>query len=81
MRLRVCLFSSTIQLSLLLRWPYLKQSTGKVMISPVRSRVHACTGIVELFKHLLCETAHPQFLVLELQAPMGAYLGQYSKQN
>ena len=51
------------------------------MISPVGSRVHACTGIVELFKHLLCETAHPQFLVLELQAPMGAYLGQYSKQN
>ena len=36
------------------------------------SRVHTCTGIVELLKHCLCKTTHPQFLVLELQALMGA---------
>ena len=34
-------------------------------------------GIVEPFKHLLRVTAHPQFLALELQAPMGACSGQY----
>ena len=31
------------------------------------STVGACTGIVESLKHLLSATAHPQFLVLELQ--------------
>ena len=85
MRLHVGLFSSTIQLSLLLRGPHLakKQSTCKVTMQyPLSgSRVRTCTGIVELFKHRLCETACPQFLVLELQAPMGACLGQYSEQN
>ena len=35
------------------------------------------TGIVRLFKHLLCVFTHPQFLVLELQAPMGACPGHY----
>ena len=29
------------------------------------------------FKLLLCVTAHPPFLGLELQAPMGIYPGQY----
>ena len=38
--------------------------------------VGACT---ELFKHLLCVTTHPQFLVLELRVSMGACLGQYSQ--
>ena len=41
------------------------------------SEVGTCTGIVEPSKHLLSATAHPQFLVLELQAPMGACLGHY----
>ena len=39
------------------------------------SGMGACAGIVEPFKHLLRVTAFPQFLVLELQAPMGS--GQY----
>ena len=39
--------------------------------------VGLCRGIVEPFKHLLCATTHPQFLALELRAPMGACLGQY----
>ena len=41
------------------------------------SGVGPCVGIVEPFKHLLCVTAHPQILVFELQAPMGACPGQY----
>ena len=41
------------------------------------SRAGPCTGIVEPFKHLLCVTTHPQFLVLELWAPIGASPGQY----
>ena len=41
------------------------------------SGVGPCTGIVETFKHLLRVTVHPQFLTLELRAPMGACLGQY----
>ena len=80
MRLHVSLFSSTLQLSLLPRWPHLakkkkkQQSTGKATMQyPLSgSRVRTCTGIVKLFKHHLCETTHTQFLVLELQAPTGA---------
>jgi len=34
--------------------------------------------VVELFKHFVCITAHPQILVLELRALMGTYPGQYS---
>ena len=41
------------------------------------SRVGPCMGIVEPFKRVLCVTAHPQVLALELQAPMGTCLGQY----
>ena len=41
------------------------------------SGVGTCTGIVGLFKHLLEVTAHPQFLVVELRAPMGACPGHY----
>ena len=37
----------------------------------------ACTGIVGLFKHLLRVIAHPQFLVLELQVPLGTCSGYY----
>ena len=37
----------------------------------------ACKGRVQPFKHLHHVTAHPQFLVLELQAPMGTCPGQY----
>ena len=36
--------------------------------------------IVEPFKHLLRATAQPQFLALELRAPMGACPGQYGMQ-
>ena len=36
------------------------------------------TRIVGHFKHLLRVTAHPQFLVLEVRAPMGACLGIYT---
>ena len=39
--------------------------------------VGSCMGIVETFKHLLRVTVHPQFLTLELRAPMGACSGQY----
>ena len=37
----------------------------------------ACKGRVQPFKHLHHVTAHPQFLVLELRAPMGTCPGQY----
>jgi len=40
--------------------------------------VLACTGIFEVFKHLLC-AIHPNFLVLELRVPMNACLGQYRR--
>ena len=43
------------------------------------SWVGTCTGIVGPFKHLLHVTAHPQFLVLELWAPMGNSTGQYGR--
>ena len=42
-------------------------------------QVGACAGIVEPFKHLLCATAHPQFLVLELRVLKGTCPGQYGK--
>ena len=42
------------------------------------SGVGPCAGIVESFKNLLCVTALPQYLVFELQAVIGACLGQYS---
>ena len=48
------------------------------MASNFASGVGPCVEIVDPFKHLLCVTTHPQILVLELWAPMGAYLGQYS---
>ena len=41
------------------------------------SEVGTCTGMVELYKHLLHATAHPQIFVLELRAPMGACLRRY----
>ena len=59
----ICFLAQYMQPSLLLRWPLLQNDS----MSSVGSRVRACTGIVELFKHLLCETAYPQFLVLKLQ--------------
>ena len=40
------------------------------------SGVGPCGGIVEPFKCLLHVTAHPQFLAVELQAPMGPSLAQ-----
>ena len=40
------------------------------------SAVGPCVGIVKPFK-LLRVTAHPQFLALELQVPMGTCPGQY----
>ena len=41
------------------------------------SGVGVCTEIVGLFKHLFRVTAHPQFRVLELRAPMSACFGHY----
>ena len=41
----------------------------------------ACTGIVELFKHLLCVRAHHQFFGFKMQVPMGTCTGQYSRQK
>ena len=41
------------------------------------SGMGVCTEIVGLFKHLFRVTAHPQFLVLELRAPMSACSGHY----
>ena len=43
----------------------------------IASWVGTCMEIIGPFKHLLCETAHPQFLVLVLRVPTGACLGQY----
>ena len=40
------------------------------MAANFASGVGPCAGIVESFKHLLRVTAHPQILVLELQAAM-----------
>ena len=37
--------------------------------------VFACARIVEPFKHLFRVTANPQFLLLELREPMGAFAG------
>ena len=66
MRLQFFLSSSTIQLSVLLGWPHLAEKTKNRQsdnaVSPVGSRVRACMGIVELFKHLRCTTTN-----LELQ--------------
>ena len=45
------------------------------------SGVGPCTGIVNPFKHLLRATAHPQFLVFELRAPMGTCPGQYGSNS
>ena len=42
------------------------------------SGVGACTGIVELFKHLLHVRAHPRFFRLVLRALMGACPGHYA---
>ena len=80
-RLWVSLHSSTMKHSPLSGC--LWQSTGKATSGSIwyplaanfASEVGACIGVVESFKHLLCATAHPQFL-LELQAPMGACQGQ-----
>ena len=48
------------------------------MASNFASGVGPCVEIVDPFKHFLCVTTHPQILVLELWAPMGACPGQYS---
>ena len=71
---------STIQLSPLLGWP--RQSMDETtmwypLAANFTSRAGPCTGIVEPFKHFLCVTTHPQFLVLELSAPIGTRPGQY----
>ena len=77
-RLWVAPFSSTTQL-LKSNWPgwAKKQSMDEVTmwyVALARSGESACTGVVELFKHLLCATTHPQFLMLELQVPTGTCL-------
>ena len=80
-RLRVGLLCSMIQLSLLSGWPRqsMDEATMQVDLVPLTanfaSGVDPCAGI-KLFLRL---TAHPQILALELQAPMGACPGQYSK--
>ena len=57
------------------------EATMKVDSVPPGSQVCILDGtsteIVGAFKHLLCVTTHPQFLVLELRVPMGTCLGQY----
>ena len=78
-RLRVSQLCSTIQLS-----PWLASTKHEVTMRYTlavyfASGVGPCMGIFEPFKHLLCVTAHPQLLVLELQVPMGACSGQYGK--
>ena len=50
------------------------------MGSNFASRVGPCMGIIQLFNHLLRVNAHPQILLLELRAPMGACPGQYGNQ-
>ena len=81
-RLWVGPLSNMIQLSPLSGWP--QRSTGEVtmQVDSVHQAanfawVSACAVIVESFKHLLRVTAYPQFLVLELWAPMGTCSGHY----
>ena len=79
-RLQVGLLCSMTQLSPLSGWP--RRSTDEAMMrytlaANFASGMGPCMGIVEPFKHLLCVTAHPHFLALELRVPMGACLGQY----
>ena len=58
--------------SFLNRWAGLNEARCDTIY--FASRVGPCMGIVESCKYLL---AHPQFLALELRAPMGACSGQY----
>ena len=76
-RLRVGQLCSTIQLSPLSGWP--QQSTDEVtMRHPLAANFASGVGpYTEIVEHLLHVTAHPQFLALELQAPMGTCSGQY----
>ena len=84
-RLQVGTLCTMIQLSLMSGWP--QQSTDEatilVYLVPLAAifafGVGPCMGIVEPFKLVLVVTAHPQFLALELWAPMGVCPGQYSK--
>ena len=49
------------------------------MAANFASGVGPYMGIVEPFKRVLCVTAYPQILALELRVPMGACSGQYGK--
>ena len=75
--IRVGLHCSTLQLSPLSGWPWQSMDEAMMQVDSVplaanfASGVGPCGGIVEPFKHLLHATAHPQFLALEVQAPMG----------
>ena len=81
-------FSSRILLSLLPHSPRLtekNEARAKLRRRWINSVAHVnfgsgmgtCMGRVGLFKHLLRVTAHPHFLLLELRAPMGAWLRHY----
>ena len=50
----------------------LSRSIWYLLTSNFASGMGVCAGIVEPFKHILHETAHPLFLLLELRSPMGA---------
>ena len=81
-RLWVGPLSSTIQLSSLSGWPQRSTGEATMQVDSVHQAanfawVGACAVIVESFKHLLRVTAHPQFLMLELWAPMGTCSGHY----
>ena len=81
MRLWVDPLSSTIQLSPPSGCPRWQSDDAGRFSTPWLLTSHPgwtlCIGIVEPFKHPLHATTHPQFIVLELRAPMGACPGQY----
>ena len=71
-RLRVGQLCSMIQISPLSGWP--RRSKKRRCGTPWQFTSHPGWALA---RHLLRVTAHPQFLTLELRAPMGAYSGQY----
>ena len=52
-------------------------SPFSLMAANFESRGEPCVGIVEPLKQVLRVTAHLKILAFELQAPIGACLGQY----
>ena len=71
----------TIQLSLLLGWPWRNTDEATMQVNLVPLAGNFASGVgryAELVELLLWITTHPQLWGLELRTPMGTCLGQYS---